>query len=192
MAFVLMGCSDNSASLEAPTDQAAREQGSLQKATIVPFTTTDYPVEVLDPGEVRIVEGNLVMKNVVVLERFDSDNPMVNGTLVHNLSLVLDLTTGEGPCRGTFTLTPDADVGGGVWEGAYSGYRTRIGDQVFTLPLTSVGRGKGGTIEGIKMNENLVLTAFGTPPTYWYGTGEGYLTIHSFNGPPLAKDAVGR
>jgi hypothetical protein len=166
----------------APANQAAPERGFLQKPTTVPFTCTNYPVEVLDPGEVKVVEGKLVMKNVLVSERLDSDNPMVKGTMVHSLSVVLDLSTGEGPCRGTFTHTPDADVGGGVWEGHYSGYRSSIGDQVFTLPLAIVGRGKGGAIDGIKLDLNSVLTVFGTPPTYWYGTGEGYLTMHSADG----------
>jgi len=186
----LPGCTDRSVSPVSPADQIVPDQGSLGKVTTVPFTSTDYPLEVLDPGKVAVVDGNLVMKNVVVRERMNSDNPMANGTMIHSLSLVINLATGEGPCRGTFTLTPDADMDGGVWEGTYSGYRTKIGDQVFRLPLTTIGLGRGGTLEGLKMNGTMVLTVYGTPPTFWTGVGEGYITMHYFGPSQAVHGAV--
>jgi len=188
----LPGCADRSASPVGPADRIAQEEGALQKATTVHFTGTDFPIGILDPGEVKLEGGYWIMRDVVVVERVNTDNTLATGKMVHHLSGIMDANTGEGPVKGTFVMTPDADVGGGVWEGHYSGYRSRIGDNVFRLPLECVARGHGGSLEVMTFTSLAVLTAFGTPPTAWYGSIEGDIKIHSLNAPQVANEAAER
>lgn len=181
LAFVgltLVGCSDKSQSPVAPADQSVQEQGTLEKCTITQVTiTSHYPVGILDPGVVKLVGRKWIMKNVVVAETLITTNSLVTGKMIHSLSGILDKNTGEGPVWGTYTLT---NVSGGVWEGTYAGWRSKKpgSDTLFTLPLKILGHGKSGNVQGMKVFINDVITAWGTPPTGWYGGGEGYIKSH--------------
>lgn len=177
----LLGCSDKTQSPVAPIDQSVQEQISLEKCITTHFTVTlHYPVQILDPGEVKLVRGKWILKKVVILERMNTTNSLVTGNMVHSLSAIMDNTTGEGPVWGTFTSTPDANVGGGVWKGVYTGWRSKKpgSDTLFTLPLKIIGHGKGGALRGMNLFLNDVITAWGTPPVGWYGGGEGYIKSH--------------
>jgi hypothetical protein len=186
MAFVLLGCSDNSAPIVAPRDQGAQVPASLAKSNITNFTFTHSPIGLTGEGTVTLEPGGKwqikkygVTEEVNILNPPGIPDPLVSGIMVHYLSATLDATTGEGPVHGSFILTPQSDVGGGVWEGTYEGYRSGTSEPgVFTLPLKVVGHGRGGTIQGMQLNEKSVLTAFGTPPSYWTGVGEGFYKSH--------------
>jgi hypothetical protein len=183
LAFVglsLFGCADKSLSPVAPTDQPAplQEPGSLEKCTIIPFTVNlHYPVGILDPGVVKLVGRKWILKDVGVAETLLTTSDLVTGKMIHSLSGILDKNTGEGPVWGTYTLT---NAGGGVWEGSYTGYRSKKpgSDTLFTLPLRLLGHGKNGNVQGMKSFINDVITAWGTPPVGWYGSGEGYIKSH--------------
>ena len=182
----LPGCSDKSQSPVAPTDQAAQQLASLEKAIITNFTFTHSPIGLTGEGTVELVPGGKwqiknygVTEEVNILNPPANPDPLVSGIMVHYLSGTLDAVTGEGPVHGSFTLTPQVDVGGGVWEGTYQGYRYKTSTPgVFTASLKVVGHGKGGTIQGMQLNEVTVLTAYGTPPEYWTGVGEGSYKSH--------------
>ena len=189
--FSLLGCDDASQPPVAPTDQAVQEPASLEKCTTTNFTFTHSPTGLTGDGTVVLVPGGKwqrakwqikkygVIEAVSALKPSGAPDLLVSGTMVHYLSGTLDATTGEGPVHGTFTLTPLADVRGGVWEGTYEGYRSKTSDpNVFTLPLKVVGHGKGGTIHGMQLREESMLTAYGTPPYYWTGVGEGSYKSH--------------
>jgi hypothetical protein len=178
--LMLVGCSDKNQSLIAPLDQ----QGSLQKAVITNFTFTHSPVGFTGEGEINLVPGGKwQIKQFGVTEQFISSDPMVDGIMVHYLSGTIDAVTGEGTCHGSFTVTPTADVDGGVWEGTYEGYRSVSNVQgEWTLPLKVEGHGRGGTIDGMQMKGSAVLTivtdGVTTLPAYWTGAGEGYYKSH--------------
>jgi hypothetical protein len=176
LGFLMVGCSDKTQSPVAPSDQSVQEQSSLEKCIITHFTETHYPVAILDPGSVRLVNGKWIMKKIEVKERLDASTPLGTGFMVHKLSGIMDYNTGEGPVWGTFEITPDVNTNGGVWEGTYTGWRSKKpgSDTLFTLPLKVVGHGKGGTLRGMKIFINDVITAWGTPPVGWYGGGEGF------------------
>lgn len=174
--LMLVGCSDKSQSPISADDQA-----SLAKVIITNFTFSHYPIGLTGEGEVKLVPGGKwQIKKYGVIEQITASDPIVAGNMVHYLSATFDAVTGEGPVHGSFTLTPEADVSGGVWEGTYTGYRSRMpgSDIYFTLPLKLVGHGKGGTIHGMQLFETSTITAWGTPPEGWYGGGEGYYKSH--------------
>jgi hypothetical protein len=181
LAFVglaLVSCSDESQSPVTPIDQV-----SLEKVTITDFTFTDAPIGLTVELEIKLVVGNCIIKDYGVIEEFVSPDPLVSGTMVHYLSLTIDAVTGEGPCHGSWTVTPTGNTGGGVWEGTYEGYRslsTVPGE--WTLPLNVVGHGRGGTIDGFKMSATATLTIYTngitTLPSYWTGIGYGFYKSH--------------
>jgi hypothetical protein len=177
----LVGCSDKSSSSIIPADQE-----SLLKAVITNFTFTDFPIAEPTGGNIKLTPGGKwQVKKIEVLEMFASSDPVVNGIMNHYLSLTIDAVTGEGPCHGSWTLTPSnpAATGGGVWEGTYEGYRSKsIVEGEWNLPLKVQGHGKGGTIDGmqVKATTVLIVRADGptTLPTSWVGNGEGFYKSH--------------
>ena len=171
----LVGCSDEPQSPITPTDQS-----SLEKVIITNFTFNHFPIGQTGEGEVKLVGGNWILKDVGVIELVTGSDPLVGGTMTHYLSAKMDAITGEGPVHGSFTIIPEVNTEGGVWEGIYTGYRSRMpgSDTLFTLPLNVVGHGRGGTIEGMQISMDDVITAWGTPPVGWYGSGEGFYKSH--------------
>lgn len=173
----LIGCSDKSQSPVTPIDQ-----GSLEKVIITHFTCADYPIPpyIIDPGVVKLVGGNWVMKDVGVIDQITSSDTLVAGIMVHYISGKANAVTGEGPAHGSFTITPDANTEGGVWEGNYTGYRSKMpgSDTLFVIPLQLVGHGRGGTIEGMQIFMDAVITAWGIPLVGWFGSGEGFYKSH--------------
>ena len=175
MGLSLVGCSDEQQSPVTPIDQ-----GSLEKVIITNFTFSHFPIGLTGEGEVKLVGGNWILKDFGVIEQFTSSDPLAAGTAIHYLSATFNAITGEGPVHGSWTLTPEANTEGGVWEGSYTGYRSKMpgSDTLYILPLQLVGHGKGGTIQGMQIRENSTITAWGTPPVGWYGSGEGFIKSH--------------
>jgi len=174
----LSGCSDKMQSPVAPIDQ----QNSVEKAVITNFTFTSFPIAAPVGGTIKLTPGGKwQVKKLEVTDMFASTDPLANGIMKHYLSLTVDAVTGEGPCHGTWTITPSdlAASGGGVWEGTYEGYRSKSNvEGEWTLPLNGVGQGKGGTIAGMQVKSTaiLIVRADGptTLPTSWVATGEGF------------------
>lgn len=171
----LVGCSDEPQSPVAPIDQS-----TLAKVIVTNFTFSHYPIGLTGEGEVKLVGGNWILKNFGVTELISSSDPLAAGTMIHYLSGRMDAITGEGPVHGSWTLTPQANTCGGVWEGNYTGYRSKKpgSDTLYVLPLQLVGHGRGGTIGGMQTRYNSTITAWGTPPAGWYGSGEGFYKSH--------------
>jgi len=178
LAFVgllLVGCSDELHSPVTPIDQS-----SLEKVIITNFTFSHFPIGLTGEGTVKLVGENWILKDVGVIELITCSDPLVAGTMTHYLSGKMNAVTGEGPVHGNWTLVPQANTEGGVWEGNYTGYRSKMpgSDTLFVLPLKLVGHGRGGTIEGMQTSYNTTITAWGTPPVGWYGSGEGFYKSH--------------
>jgi hypothetical protein len=176
--ILLVSCSDEQQSPVTSIDQA-----SLEKVTITDFTFNDAPIGFTGEGEIKLVGGNWIIKDYGVIENFISPDPLVSGTMVHYLSLTIDAVTGEGPCHGSWTVTPAENTEGGVWEGTYEGYRYLSSEPgEWTLPLNVVGHGRGGTIDGLKLSATDTLTIYTdgitTLPSYWTGIGNGFYKSH--------------
>jgi hypothetical protein len=177
----LVSCSNEQQSPVTPIDQS-----SLEKVIITDFTFTDYPIAPPSGGEITLTPGGKwQVKKIKVLERFASSDPLFDGIMEHYLSLTIDAVTGEGPCHGSFTVTPNNPTmtGGGVWEGTYEGYRSQSSvPEEWTLPLNVVGHGRGGTIDGMQLFSTAILTVRAdgptTLPTSWIGLGEGFYKSH--------------
>jgi hypothetical protein len=152
--LTLLGCTDKSQSVVAPTDQVGlvQDQGTLAKVSPPAyFTGTDYYGTVSDWGKSWVAGVRLIEKGVVFEDRWETDNARVTGDATITLKGSLD-ANGEGPIQGKFTVTPD--VGGGMWEGSLEGKMALTGDP--SDPLTGtfylVAQGKGGSIDGMKLS----------------------------------------
>ncbi len=175
----LIGCNENTQSPNNPTDQV-----SMEKAVIHNFNMSDTIKGITNEGEIKLTPGGIwKIQKYGVYEKIVSDDPIVNGTMVHYLSTSINAVTGEGPVQGSWTLTPTGDVGGGVWEGIYQGYRSKTDvPNVYSLPLKLVGHGKGGTIDGMQVYSEVQLTVYTSGesvlPTFWFGSGGGFYKSH--------------
>jgi hypothetical protein len=187
MAFVLVGCSDNSAPLVAPTDQSAQTPAPLAKAVIHYFSGKEINPTYLGPpvvgegggGQKLILTEMLVQAYWVAPDPPATGDPRVIGPVRVSGHGTLDASTGEGPVKGKFTLEP---VGGGVWEGTWEGYRkmTQTGppEWTWTNPLKLVAKGTGGDIDGMQLfAEDVIITHDPQGSTY-IGIVSGYYKEH--------------
>ncbi|OGU66658.1 MAG: hypothetical protein A2W30_07305 [Ignavibacteria bacterium RBG_16_36_9] len=169
--LLLVGCSDKSQSPIAPTD----EQGSLEKVTTINYTATITIVGLVDPGSVKIVGQNMIVKDRVVLTRYESSSPLVTGDLLITINFRYNLNTGEGPSHGKWSNVPDA-FPDAVWEGSFTGYRTKTGESEWTENVYIVGKGEGGVIDGMKnFADGLIYSTHIYEETGFVGEGSGVL-----------------
>jgi len=111
LAFVVVGCSDNSAVPVSPTDQSAQTPASLEKSNKVDFTFEAHNIPPAIPAKMWVADGVLQIRDAHAFEAVTAElEPRATGTMEHYLSLSLDVVTGEGPCHGSFTLTPANDA----------------------------------------------------------------------------------
>jgi hypothetical protein len=153
----------------------------LAKVTVTHFTGIEHPTGMVNPGVAELVKGKMIVKGLVVTASWIDgfDNPLVTGTLVITANVRLDITTGEGLEYGTLILTPSADVGGGVWECKWEGYRHKVGDSEWAAKLELFGYGKGGTIQGMKLFAKDVIHTIDLQGNSGYtGNVNGYIESH--------------
>jgi len=169
--LLLVSCSDEPQSPVTPMDQT-----SLEKVIITNFTFSHFPIALTGEGTIKLVGNNWILKDVGVIELVTSSDPFVAGTITHHLSATFNAVTGEGPVHGYWSLVPEANTEGGVFEGNYTGFRSKMpsSDTLFVLPLRLNGHGRGGTIQGMQIQYNSNIIAWGTPPVGWYGSGDGF------------------
>lgn len=183
--LMLVGCSDKSQSPISPKELVPLDKNNNK----IEYTINSVPF-LLDPSIVpaymKIVGRTIHLKDFPVIDEVTSSDPRLTGKMEHQLTVKLDLITGEGPCNGKWTLIPDdlSLTGGGVWEGTYEGFRSKTDDPyVFTLPLKMVAHGKGGTIDGWQGFTEANLIVYTSPasyqlPVYWTATGSGVMIMH--------------
>jgi len=142
MGLVFLGCSEKS---QLPNEPA----NSLEKVTTTDYTATITIDSLVDLGSTKIVGQNMIVKDRVVLTRFEASSDSVTGNLLVTINFRYNLITGEGPSHGKWSNVPDAypDV---LWEGSFTGYRTKTGESEWTENLHVVGKGEGGVIDGMK------------------------------------------
>jgi hypothetical protein len=178
--FFLNGCSDNSQSPVYPTDQTStlQEQGSLEKCTVTQITAAHYPVSLTDPGSVTIVGNRVITKRLVMLTRLDSENPLCNGNCILIDNGIRDKNTGDGHLFGKWELTPDADVGGGKWEGTWEGTIKKTGESEWTSYNKIFGLGKGGSLQGMQLFATEEVKSWDISAGPWYGELKGFIKSH--------------
>jgi hypothetical protein len=74
---------------------------------------------------------------------------LVTGNLLVTINFRFNLNTGEGPSHGKWSKVPDA-YPENLWEGNFTGYRTKTGESEWTDNLHIVGQGEGDVIGGMK------------------------------------------
>jgi hypothetical protein len=179
LAFVVLGCSDNSAGPVSPTDESSQSALSLEKKVITNFTMSHHPIAPYPDGTgmTQTPGGIWHLKDVEVHEgvliKYENGTEET-GEMIHYLSSTMD-AAGEGPVHGSFTMTLES---GGVWKGTYQGYRSialppPVPGFIFELPLKVVAHGSGGNIDGMKLTMIDVIRAMGVPPSAWFGGGSG-------------------
>jgi hypothetical protein len=179
MAFVLLGCSDNSAPIVAPTEQIApaNDPSLLEKANVTEkvkltdFTAIEKQGKVLDNG-IWVPDGDqLIITGMKMDATWESKNKLVRGYIVVTLNGTLNTATGAASFEGTFTLKPDGGHGG-IWKGKCEGTR---GPGSLTSHWTEVAHGKGGKIDGMKLIAKEAITASDPMGTSYTGVVEGYI-----------------
>lgn len=171
--LLLGGCSEKS---QLPNEPVTNENGnSLEKVTRTPYTANIILVDLIDPGSVKIVGQNLIVKDRVVKTRYVASNPLVTGDLLITINFRFNLMTGEGPTHGKWTNVPDA-YPDALWEGNFTGYRTKTGESEWTEKVSIVGKGEGGAIDGMKhFADGIIYSTHIYEETGFYGEGTGVI-----------------
>ena len=166
--LTLIGCSEKS---QLPNEPVS----SLEKVTTTDYTATITIVGLVDPGSVKIVGQNMIVKDRVVLTRYESNSPLVTGDLLITINFRYNLNTGEGPSHGKWSNVPDA-YPDAAWEGSFTGYRTKTGESEWTENVYIVGKGEGGVIDGMKnFADGLIYSTHIYEETGFVGEGSGVL-----------------
>ena len=166
--LVFFGCSEKSQLPNEPVN-------SLEKVTITDYTATITIVGLIDPGSEKIVGQNLIVKDRVVLTRFETSSDSVTGNLLVTINFRYNLNTGEGPSHGKWSNVPD-EYPDALWEGSFTGYRAKTGESEWTENLNVVGKGEGGVIDGMKnFGDGLVYSTHIYAETGFVGEGSGVI-----------------
>ena len=144
--LLLVGCSEKSQLPNEPVN-------SLEKVTTTDYTGTITIVGIVDEGSTKMVGQNIIVKDMVVQTRFESSTDLMTGDQLVTINFRFDLNTGEGNSHGKWSIVPDA-YPNALWEGSYSGHRTKTGESEWTDNLQIVGKGKGEVIGGMKTFTN--------------------------------------
>lgn len=171
MGLLLIGCNEKPDSLVDPIDQPA----ALEKSIVTYHTGHDYPIAVLDPGQVINADGWTITKEAVYMYRLETTDPLITGNMPVTLTTKVD-ENGEGSCHGKWSATPDIDVEGGIWEGGFEGKIVKTGESEWKVFMQVIGQGRGGTIDGMQVHYEDVQVSH--PVLIWYGTGSGYRRTH--------------
>ena len=170
LGFMLLGCSDKSQSPVEPS-----KQGTLEKMVKADFTTHSYPTSNINPGELKIADGNLFIRNRKDHLTIESANPFVNATngiITYNVNA--NANTAEEHAWGTITFTPDAYSDLEV-SGLWNGQITMTGPSEWTLIAKYVGHIRGGSTNGMQIFWDIIVTYNNPYGLNWEGNAKGYI-----------------
>ena len=164
----LVGCSEKSQLPNEPVN-------SLEKVTTTDYNATMTIADIVDPGSVKIIGQNMIVKDMVVLTRYEASSDLVTADLLTTINFKFNLNTGEGPSHGKWSSLPDA-YPDAVWEGSFTGYRTKTGESEWTENVSIVGKGKGGMIDGMKnFTDAIIYSNDIYEQTGFFGTASGVI-----------------
>jgi hypothetical protein len=166
--LTLIGCSEKSQLPNEPIN-------SLEKVTTIGYTGTITLVGLIDPGSEKIVGQNMIVKDRVVLTRFEDSSPLITGDLLLTINSRFNINTGEGHMHGQWSIVPDV-YPDAVWEGSFTGHRTKTGESEWTENISTVGKGDGGVIDGMKtFADGLIYSDDIYSRTGFFGTAIGVI-----------------
>lgn len=168
--FFWNGCSDTFTLPDEPVT------GELQKVTITNFTATETFNTILNPGIMKMMGQNIIVKGSVIQSSFESGNNLINGVVIVTGNGRLNLNTGEGPVHGVFTLTP-VDEAGGVWKGNWTGYRRITGSMEWTTKAHLVAHGEGSAIDGMMFYADEEIVSNQPAGGSYTGKVSGYIKL---------------
>jgi hypothetical protein len=172
--LALLGCTDKSQSVVAPTDQAVNSPSGpmgLAKTSLTHFTATD----VYNPtaGGTQWSRGaRLISKGEELEDQLTATDPRVTGvehSWGNGVNAAADPVTFDGTAHGKLTITVDEAGGGGVWEGTWEG--------LFSggiLNLKAECHGIGGAVDGLQLSYTETFNLFSPAP----GDIDGYIREH--------------
>ncbi len=180
--IIFWGCSDEQQSPVSPSDQA-----SLQKVATREFSGTNTPTETINEATWKYPDGKILFCKYVGETEFavnfpDGGPDIMSGAGVVEINGITDLSKMIGQWHGKFTLTPNANADGGIWQSTWIGTSTFAldaynGTPGWILPLTHHGHGEGGSINGMQCR--YVATVHANPQfTSYYAEVEGHVTSH--------------
>jgi hypothetical protein len=168
MGLVFLGCSEKSQLPNEPVN-------SLEKVTTTDYTATITILALVDPGSVKIVGQNMIVKDRVVLTRYAATSDLVTADLLITINFKFNLNTGEGPTHGKWSSVPDA-YPDAMWEGSFTGYRTKTSESAWTENASIIGKGEGGVIDGMKnFTDAIIYTDDIYERTGFFGEASGVL-----------------
>jgi hypothetical protein len=151
--LALLGCTDKSQSVVAPTDQAINSPSgpmALSKTSLTHFTATDTYVPTAYGTQwtrgARLISKGEVLDDILS----NATDPRVNGvehSWGNGVNASVDPLTFDGTARGMLTITVDEGGGGGVWEGMWEGYFSGG-----ILKFKAECHGKGGAVDGLQLS----------------------------------------
>ena len=166
--LTLIGCSEKSQLPNEPVN-------ALEKVTTTDYNANITILGLVDPGTEKIIGQNLIVKDRVALTRFEADNSLVKGNLLITINFRFNLNTGEGPTHGKWSMVPD-DYPDGLWEGSFTGFRTKTGESEWTENVSIVGKGEGDVIDGMKnFADGLIYSDDIYERTGFIGEGSGII-----------------
>lgn len=166
----LTGCSDKS---QSPVESS--QQGTLEKLIRIDITGFSYPTSSIEPGVVKIVDGNLFLRNRKDYCNIESANSLINATngiITYNANA--NALTGEGHFWGTITFTPDAYPELEM-RGNWNGQVEMTGPSEWTLTAKLVGHFRGGSTNGMQLFWDAIVTYTDPNAAYWEGNYTGHI-----------------
>lgn len=145
------GCSEKSSPVASSTDQAVNSSSgsmTLGKITLTTFTGREDIIDFLDGIYIATKGKRVVGKGAWFKSIWTSNVPLLNGAVVEYTLNASFNATGEGPLQGKFTMS----LGGGTLEGTLEGKMFAVSEDEMQGTFKYVGRGKGGTIDGMKFS----------------------------------------
>jgi hypothetical protein len=113
---------------------------------------TGNPLQPCPPG------SRINIRGYSAKSRWTSQSPLLTGWYYAEGNFELDADQ-AGRVEGTFRLELDA---GGVWEGSFTGDRSKVENvNGWVVRVRGVGRGSGGSVDGMQLRFTEVGTNFG-------------------------------
>ena len=130
----------------------------MAEATKTDFAGTSILVDIPDWGIWTFPGGNVHVRGLVQVLAQEATDPRLSGINTTVINGNWD-SNFSGPMWGTNRLEVEYG-GGGVWEGTWTGMHGAEGEASF---LTSVAHGVAGSVQGLKLEVEVVFPADGGP-----------------------------
>ena len=152
------------------------------------FRSEDFVGEFTDFGKLTCPSGKptgildqpcspgsrIHLRGISWKSRLESEDPLLAGDSFTEGNFNLDANA-TGRMEGTFRIELDD---GGVWEGSWTGDKSKVENvEAWIIRIRGVGRGTGGSVDGMQLRYTEVATIYTPLGFFWIGTVEGQILI---------------